>query len=106
MVAKKQFFSATIESTRLRPAELFWIVKNLVHISGPEEGKSSMKRCEQVAKYFTDNINRIQVDLDSRLSVQELQGFHLVQFYRTSFHLQMESLARRTFYQLQMIYQL
>lgn len=43
MVAKKMFFSPTIASAELRPAEIFRVVRQLTKRRDPEEEENTMK---------------------------------------------------------------
>lgn len=61
------FFSATIAPARLFLAKVFWVLKSLIQVSGPEEGESSVERREQLAKY-ADKVDLFHT-VDSGLSV-------------------------------------
>ncbi|XP_061490084.1 uncharacterized protein LOC133388035 [Rhineura floridana] len=67
-VKKKLFFSATIVSARSRPAELFRVVRGLLH-SGPQEGNidHSTARCQEFARHFADKVAQIRSDLDAKI---------------------------------------
>ena len=62
---KKRFFAAAIASAQSHPAELFWVVRGLVHAPTKEQNiDHSTTRCEEIA-HFADKVTRIRYDLDA-----------------------------------------
>ncbi|XP_061449798.1 uncharacterized protein LOC133369018 [Rhineura floridana] len=65
--AKKQYFAATIQSSSNRPAELYKVIRGLLH-SGPQNAIiPSTARCNEFARHFQDKIMNIRRDLDSNI---------------------------------------
>ncbi|KAF7244380.1 putative RNA-directed DNA polymerase from transposon BS [Varanus komodoensis] len=73
-VAKKRFFSASIASSKCRPAELFRVVQGLVH-PGPKKDlvPPSKARCDDFAMHFREKIAQIRHELDTT-SESEVSG--------------------------------
>lgn len=65
------FYSAPIVSAKSRPAQLFGGVGGGGGACGMQEelGENAVLCCDQLATYFADKINPIQVDLDSGLGM-------------------------------------
>lgn len=60
-------------SAESRSAQLFWMVRSLLHPGHPGElGQISVVRCDQFAGYFADIINRLRTDLESGFQLQNL----------------------------------
>ena len=68
-MAKRQFFSTSFASSQCRPAELFWVVRGLLH-SGPgrEMVEPSVARCDKFARHFEDKVAQIRHELDTTLN--------------------------------------
>ena len=64
--AKKRFFAAAIASAQSHPAELFPVVRGLVHALPKEQNTDhSTTRCKEFAQHFADKVARIHSDLDA-----------------------------------------
>ncbi|KAF7253384.1 hypothetical protein EYD10_00388 [Varanus komodoensis] len=72
--AKKRFFSASIASSKCRPAELFRVVQGLVR-PGPKKHlvPPSKARCDNFAMHFREKIAQIRHELDTT-SESEVSG--------------------------------
>ncbi|XP_061450026.1 uncharacterized protein LOC133369124 [Rhineura floridana] len=69
--AKKSYFAATIRSSLCRPAELFRVVRGLLHSGPPDTKETSEARCNEFAEHFQDKIACIRRDLDSDVMTVE-----------------------------------
>lgn len=66
-MTKRTYFSSTGVSAMSWPAELFWVVKGLLHLGLPSDdgGEYSGTHCDQFAIYFVDKIACIHSNLVS-----------------------------------------
>lgn len=66
MVVEKSTFSASMASTGSQLAQLFQVVRSLMHFGTPEDwGEYSVEHCGQFGVCFADKINPIGTDSDS-----------------------------------------
>ncbi|XP_061463050.1 uncharacterized protein LOC133375459 [Rhineura floridana] len=75
--AKKQHFTATIKSSLSRPAELFRVVRGLLHPGPQDMADTLVARCNEFAEHFQHKILCIRRDLDSHfmtVSPNEVSG--------------------------------
>lgn len=72
--AKKIHFSATAASALHRPEQVFQVVRGILHFGLQKKMDCSKACCDHCAQHFVDKISHIHSDVDSKLSVTELDG--------------------------------